>query len=147
MEQGSERAADERSPGAMTRWARRVVDADAFESAVLALLIANLGLLSFEVKWLAEYDQELWWFYSISTVGFVVELLLRFVAHGPRYGAFFRDRWNVVDVVVIALSLLPVVGAFGVLGRFARFGRLLQFVRVARIFTVMRPRPPRGGPP
>jgi len=53
---------------------------------------------------------------------FIVELLIRLVAHGSK---FFNDGWNNFDFVIIIISLAPSSGAFNVF-------------RVFRVFRALR---------
>ncbi len=58
---------------------------------------------------------------------FVVEILIKLVAFGPR---FFRSGWNVMDFLVVAISLVPAAGAFSVL-------RSLRILRVLRLLSTV----------
>jgi voltage-gated sodium channel len=58
---------------------------------------------------------------------FVLEILLRIIAHGPR---FFKDPWSLFDFIVVVIALLPNSGAFSVL-------RSLRVLRVLRLFTLV----------
>lgn len=58
---------------------------------------------------------------------FVVELVLRLYAHGPK---FFRDPWSVFDFVIVAISLMPATGNLSVL-------RSLRILRVLRLISVV----------
>ncbi len=57
---------------------------------------------------------------------FVIELVLKLVALGPR---FFRSGWNLFDFVIVTLSLVPGAQTFSVL-------RALRILRVLRIISV-----------
>jgi len=59
---------------------------------------------------------------------FILELALRFVAHGRRPWRFFQDGWNVFDFVIVLLCLLPASGPFAAVLRLARVLRLLRLV-------------------
>lgn len=61
---------------------------------------------------------------------FVLELAVRMIASGRQFGRFFRDSWNVFDLSVVALSLLPAVGAFATIARLARVFRVLRMISV-----------------
>ncbi|XVU21436.1 ion transporter [Actinoplanes sp. CA-054009] len=63
---------------------------------------------------------------------FVVELLIRFGAAGK---AFFRDRWNLFDLVIVAAPLLPGVRENVTLLRLLRLARI---VRTFRFFPSLR---------
>lgn len=58
---------------------------------------------------------------------FVVEIVLRIYAFGPR---FFRDPWSLFDFFVVAIALVPASGPFQVL-------RALRILRVLRLVSVM----------
>lgn len=58
---------------------------------------------------------------------FVLELLLRIVANGRR---FFRDPWNLFDLVVVGIAVLPASESLSAL-------RALRVLRVLRVITVV----------
>jgi voltage-gated sodium channel len=58
---------------------------------------------------------------------FVLELLLRIVAHGRR---FFRDPWNLFDLVVVGVAMVPDSASLSAL-------RALRVLRVLRVITVV----------
>ncbi|MEU8422103.1 ion transporter [Micromonospora sp. NPDC048835] len=66
---------------------------------------------------------------------FVVELLARFGAHLRRPGDFFRDPWNVFDLLIIAAPLAPGVRENVTMLRLLRLARI---VRAFRLFPSLR---------
>ncbi|MGC5030806.1 ion transporter [Micromonospora sp. DT229] len=66
---------------------------------------------------------------------FVLELLVRLGAHAPAPGGFFRDRWNVFDLMIVAAPLLPGVRENVTLLRLLRLARI---VRAFRLFPSLR---------
>ena len=56
---------------------------------------------------------------------FVVEIALKLYAHRAR---FFRDWWNVFDVLIVGIALVPATQGFAVL-------RALRILRVLRLVT------------
>jgi voltage-gated sodium channel len=58
---------------------------------------------------------------------FVVELACRLYAHGWR---FFTDAWNVFDLLIVGISVLPVTGPFSVL-------RALRILRALRLISAV----------
>jgi voltage-gated sodium channel len=58
---------------------------------------------------------------------FVLELTVKLIAFGPR---FFRSGWNVFDLLVVGVSLVPAAGPFAVL-------RSLRVLRVLRLVSSM----------
>lgn len=57
---------------------------------------------------------------------FVIELVLKLIAHGPR---FFRNGWNIFDFFIVGISLAPATQGLSVL-------RALRILRVLRLMTV-----------
>ncbi|RVT83482.1 ion transporter [Rhodobacteraceae bacterium CCMM004] len=57
---------------------------------------------------------------------FVVELVLKLVAHG---GRFFRNGWNIFDFVIVGIALVPTGQGLSVL-------RALRILRVLRVISV-----------
>ena len=105
-----------------------VVEGRQVQLAVAALIVANAITLGLETvapvraalgPWLEYLD-------SVFLTLFVVELSLRIVAHGRR---FFGSAWNIFDLAVIAISLLPSAGPLSVL-------RTLRVLRVLRIVSI-----------
>lgn len=68
---------------------------------------------------------------TICLVIFVVELVAKLYAEGPR---FFRSGWNVFDFVIIAIALLPDAHGLSVL----RAMRVLRVLRVVSIAPSLR---------
>lgn len=64
---------------------------------------------------------------SILLSVFVVEILLKMFAFGPR---FFRQPWNVFDFIVVGIALVPASGPLAVL-------RALRVLRVLRLVSMM----------
>lgn len=62
---------------------------------------------------------------------FVCELVLKLVAHGPR---FFRSGWNVFDFIVVAVALIPASGSANAL----RALRALRILRLVSAFPQLR---------
>lgn len=66
---------------------------------------------------------------------FVVELAIRIASYGRRPQDFFRNGWNVFDLLVVAAALLPGLPAGSTLLRLARIARI---PRVVRFFPALR---------
>jgi voltage-gated sodium channel len=116
----------------MTRVRERLaqlVESAAVQRIILALVILNALTLGLEAipsaaarygEWLGIADRTL---LSI----FVVELLVKLAAHGTR---FFRSGWNVFDLTVIGIALLPATGSLSVL-------RALRILRILRVVSAV----------
>ena len=63
---------------------------------------------------------------AVLTV-FVLEILLKLYAFGPR---FFRSGWNVFDFVIVGISLVPGTGPLSIL-------RSLRILRVLRLLSTI----------
>jgi voltage-gated sodium channel len=59
---------------------------------------------------------------------FVVEILMRMGAHGPRPWRYFYDPWNVFDFVVVFICFLPLETNYVSVLRMARVLRTLRLV-------------------
>ncbi len=57
---------------------------------------------------------------------FVIEIVLKLVAHGAR---FFRSSWNIFDFVIVGIALVPAAQGMSVL-------RALRILRVLRVISV-----------
>lgn len=56
---------------------------------------------------------------------FVIEILLKLIAFGPR---FFRSGWNLFDFFIVGIALVPAAGPFEIL-------RALRILRVLRLLS------------
>ncbi|GAB3886570.1 hypothetical protein GCM10027612_23880 [Microbispora bryophytorum subsp. camponoti] len=108
---------------------RVVVDSPVFQRAVIAVIALNGIALGLETSpELA--DRHATAFLVIDRVilaVFVVEILLRIVAHGK---AFFRDPWNWFDLIIVGAALVPASESLSIL-------RLFRFLRVLRLISVV----------
>lgn len=107
----------------------QLVESAAVQQIILALVILNALTLGLEAipaaaarygEWLGIVDRTL--------LGiFVVEILVKLAAHGTR---FFRSGWNVFDLTVISIALLPATGSLSVL-------RALRILRILRVVSAV----------
>lgn len=106
-----------------------LVESKPFVNTILGVILFNAVLLGLETS-----DR------AMSAAGglilgldkaclaiFVVELGLKLVARG---GGFFRSGWNLFDLVIVSISLVPATQGFSVL-RALRILRLLRVISVA----------------
>lgn len=117
---------------------RKIVQTRAFQNAILLVIILTALLLGVKTspRIVAEYGPAVRALDVLFQAIFVVEIALRVLAFGPRFGAFFRDGWNVFDFAVVALSLIP-TGA-GPLAAVARVARVLRVVRLVTVSPELR---------
>ncbi len=95
----------------------------------MALIIINAIILGLETvpTVMASYGEILVTIDKIILGVFVIEILLRIIAHRLR---FFRDPWSIFDFAVVGIALVPSSGPFAVL-------RALRVLRVLRILTIV----------
>ncbi|GAA0472604.1 ion transporter [Streptomyces stramineus] len=110
---------------------RRITDSGWFSTVVFTAILANAAVLGLETyaglvtRWhdllnLAEH--------GFLTV-FAAELALRALAHADRPGDFFRDPWNLFDLAVVLLAVLPVTRDNATALRLLRLARVLRAAR------------------
>ncbi|NGN91955.1 ion transporter [Nocardioides sp. KC13] len=102
---------------------RALVDNDTFQKVIIGVIIVNAVVLGVETMVPEHLAHELALFDSLLLGVFVVELVLRLVAYGPR---FFLDPWNIFDTAIVAIALVPATGPMSVL-------RALRILRVLRL--------------
>jgi voltage-gated sodium channel len=108
---------------------RNFVDGDRFRRFIAAVIVLNAVTLGLETSDWADtgVGRLLHSMDRIALAIFVVELLLRITAHGWR---FFRSAWNVFDLAIITVALIPSTGVFSVL-------RALRILRVLRLVSLV----------
>jgi voltage-gated sodium channel len=112
---------------------RDVVDSEQFQRLIIAVIVVNSITLGLETadSLHAQYGTVLHAVDRLALAVFVVELVLRMIAHGPR---FFRDPWSVFDFVIVGIALVPASGALAVL----RALRILRMLRLVSLIPSMR---------
>jgi voltage-gated sodium channel len=121
-----------RSPrvNAVQRFARRVVEGPRFEPFMIGLIVFNAVLIGLETspEFVERYDGWLTIANDLILAVFVVEALLKIVAVGPRFGLYFGNGWNLFDLSIVVLSLMPATGEFALVARLIRILRVLRLV-------------------
>lgn len=114
----------------------RIANSGRFQAFIVAVILANavvLGLQTYdEIE--ADAGSLLTTLDHVFLGIFVVELVIRILAYGPRlrgYRDFFREGWNVFDFIVIGAAFLPG------LRENATLLRLIRLLRVVRIVSVL----------
>lgn len=100
------------------------LESQSFTNFIVALILLNAFILGLETNDALRRDYGVA-FHLIDNcilAVFVAELCLKFHAYRK---SFFRSGWNVFDLLIVGISLLPATGPFAVL-------------RVFRVFRVMR---------
>ncbi len=100
-----------------------------FQFLVMALILINAVILGLETSatMMQHWGDLLKALDRIILAMFVVEIGLRFVAHGWR---LLKDPWGLFDTLVIAIALVPASGPLAVL-------RALRVLRVLRLVSMV----------
>eukprot|EP00930_Biecheleria_cincta_P004665 TRINITY_DN105589_c0_g1_i1.p1 TRINITY_DN105589_c0_g1~~TRINITY_DN105589_c0_g1_i1.p1 ORF type:complete len:489 (+),score=96.85 TRINITY_DN105589_c0_g1_i1:125-1591(+) len=122
---------------------QRIVRSEYFVLSVAFVIIANAVFMGVEVDAEKGPDTSAWDAIEIIfSLIFLLELVLRLVATTPIL-AFFMDGWNLLDMVIVTISIvdnlivLAVKGGAGDLNKLTTL-RLLRLARVVRVFRLLR---------
>lgn len=110
-----------------------LVDSRRAQTAITALIVVNavtLGLETSETA-MALAGPLLRTVDALILSIFVVEIALKLFAHGARY---FRDPWNLFDMAVVGVALVPASEGFSVLRAF----RILRVLRLVSVVPSLR---------
>lgn len=110
---------------------RDVCEAPAFSLTVFAVILFNAALLGAETYsgLSAEYHGLLSAAERVCVIAFTLEMLLRLGAHADRPKAFFRDPWNIFDLLVVSSAFIPFLRENTTLLRLLRLARVLRTAR------------------
>lgn len=108
---------------------RRLVESAAFNHFVVAVILINSVLIGMStyltdptaLRAIAVIE-------AVCVLIYVVEIVLRFVARDST-SAFFRDGWNIFDLVIIIAALVPASNGIGPVLRILRVFRVLRLVK------------------
>lgn len=114
----------------MFAWCRQTVERPLFQYTVIVIIVLNAVLVGLETSPSLEaaHGELLDSINHVIQALFVVEILIRLLASHPNYGSFFRNGWNLFDVVVVTLSYVPAVGPFATVARLARVLRVTRLI-------------------
>ncbi|MFD7028085.1 ion transporter [Streptomyces sp. NPDC059917] len=110
---------------------RKITEAPRFGVGVFAVILINAGLMGAETySGLARtYGPALHLAEEACLTLFTLEMLLRLGAFADRPKAFFRDPWNIFDLVIVASAFLPFLRENTTLLRLLRLARVLRTAR------------------
>ncbi|MEV6583212.1 ion transporter [Streptomyces sp. NPDC051582] len=120
---------------------RTVCEARVFALGVMSVILLNAVLLGVETYsgLSVEYGVLLHSAERFCVVAFTLEMLIRLGAHADRPKAFFRDPWNVFDLLVVSSAFVPFLRENTTLLRLLRLARVLRtakFMPQLRILLV-----------
>ncbi len=106
-----------------------LVESKPFERFIITVIVINAIGLGMETSpWLmSKVGFIVEWLDKVALSIFVVELLIKFFAY--RF-AFFKNGWNIFDLVIVSVALVPASQQFSVL-------RALRILRALRLISVV----------
>lgn len=109
----------------MARW----VESRTVQTGIIAVILLNAAIMGMETSaaLMARWHDGLVLIDKLCLLVFLVELGIKFYAYR---GQFWRSGWNVFDLLVVAVAVVPGAGAWSVL-------RSLRVLRVLRLLTVI----------
>ncbi len=107
-----------------------IVKSSWFEYSIIGLIILNAIILGFETDadLVKRYGYEFELGHNLVLLAFIIEALFKMIAVAPRFKLYFNDSWNLFDLSVIILSLLPATGELAMIARLARLLRVLRLI-------------------
>ena len=107
----------------------QIVESPRFVGCIIALIVLNAATLGLETndKLRLEYSGTFALIDHAILSVFVVELCFKIYAYRLN---FFKTGWNIFDLIIVGISLLPASGPFAVL-------RVLRVFRVMRLISVV----------
>src|SRR5688500_2847060 len=111
-------------------FARHLVNSKKFEPFMIGLIIFNAVLIGLETSkdFMAKYDGWLHFMNDAILGVFIIEAVLKITAVAPRWRLYFGSGWNLFDLSVIVLSLIPATDEFALVARLVRVLRVLRLV-------------------
>lgn len=108
---------------------RTLVQSSAFNRFIIGVILANAFLIGLST-YLTNPDWQraiaaLEW---ICVIIYAVEILLRFHAR-ESFTSFFRDGWNVFDLLIVLAAFVPAANGVGPVLRILRVFRVLRLVK------------------
>ncbi len=112
---------------------KKIVKSNAWTYSITILIIINTIIMGMETypSLMSSYGSLLVFLDHFILYIFIVELTIRFIAHGMN---FLKDPWSLFDLCVVGIALIPSQGAFSAL----RAARALRILRLISIFPKLR---------
>lgn len=104
---------------------QRFVESKAITNVVIALIVLDAIALGFVSEKM--YGHIFSTIDEICVYVFALEILLKLIAFR---GAFFKNKWNIFDLVIVVLSILPMFVSFAIF-------RLFRILKITRLFSTI----------
>ncbi|MGI8594392.1 MAG: ion transporter [Solirubrobacteraceae bacterium] len=108
----------------------RIADSERFQLLIIGAILVNAMILGLETVQSvdARYGAELDGLNTAFLGVFTVEIAIRILAHGRRPQDYFRNGWNVFDLLIIGAAFMPFLRSNAT---------LLRAVRLLRVFRLL----------
>ncbi len=119
--------------------AQRIAGSAWFLNGITAVILLNgivIGLETVDSLYEA-FGAWFVFFNQLAVAIFVVEALVKIVAHHPRMHEYFKDGWNVFDFIVVILCLIPGSGYVPMLARVLRLLRVLSVIPSLKVLVTV----------
>jgi voltage-gated sodium channel len=112
---------------------RRLVESQLFQNSIIILIVINSLLIGLETSdyWMLHYGHVIDQVDLIILGVFVFEIILKLVVYHYR---FFKNAWNVFDLAIILISVVPAASSFTVFRAF----RILRTLRLVKNVPKLR---------
>ena len=107
-----------------------------FDKFILLCILANTVNLA--VQWYGQPDRVDGITQDINYVFagvFILEVLIKWIAYGKRY---FKDGWNIFDVVIVILTVLSIILSSTTNYQLGPQATIIRSFRIARIFKLFK---------
>ncbi|MYD44182.1 MAG: ion transporter [Gammaproteobacteria bacterium] len=123
----------------LIEFAQRIVASRWFLNGITTVILVNGVIIGLETVDTLN-DAFGFWFLLFNQVAvgiFVVEAIIKIVAHHPRMLNYFKDGWNVFDFTVVVLCLIPSSGYLPMLARVLRLLRILSVIPSLKVLVTV----------
>ncbi len=102
-----------------------------FEISIMVVIMASallVGIKTYEVP--QPVQTAVYWLDVLITVIFIIEISIRFAAEDHKRD-FFKSGWNIFDVLIVTVSLIPIDNTdMALVARLVRVFRVLRMVSI-----------------
>ncbi len=114
---------------------RSIAESSWFQNFIIVVILAAGILVGIQTYGdsVADYEDLLNALDLIVLGIFVVEVVVKMLANGPKFLNYFRDSWNVFDFLIVAVAIVALF--FPELN--AGFVAVLRLVRILRVFKLV----------
>jgi len=110
---------------------KKIATSKIFDYTIIALILFTALIIALEAfpEWMTPSRTATFeLLHNVVLGAFIIEALIKIVAHTPRPWNYFKSGWNIFDFSLIVLSLLPIGSEYALLGRVLRLLRVLRLV-------------------